>query len=160
MRVNVMAYDDGSGLSEFAGWFELNSAECFEEGTHWDGHNIVGDESGISRGVGYSELVRTAGGRWVLHTDRRNYFNGHDQWMFITPDAARDWLIRGGGWDDVVERYFGEIEEERGPGRPVVGAASSLRLGDDLTAALDTEAAAKGVTRAALVRSVLAEHVG
>lgn len=55
----------------------------------------------------------------------------------------------------------GEIEAlKRGPGRPEIGPAIQVRLPEDLLAAVDARADAEGVSRAEMVRMLLAEALG
>jgi hypothetical protein len=74
-----------------------------------------------------------------------------------TDDAkARDWLITNDE-DEAAEKYF-DIEEERGPGRPEVGGAVHVRLGEQL-AELDAWATAHGMTRAKAIREAVSRLV-
>ena len=134
-------------------WFDADRAEQFDEPTRWDGNNHKGVISGLQ--AGYEVLYRTAGGRWVRYYNASNEFNGPEFHEFITDDAARNWLLRADK-DDVVEKYFGEIEDEKGPGRPEVGPPTNLRLGAELTAKVDV-ARREGESRAAAIRRLLAE---
>jgi hypothetical protein len=128
-------------------WFDDNlTTEEIVEGKRWDGNNHRGIKSGLQ--IGYSELIRTKGGRWVCHTDARNEYNGPETYDFMTDDQARDWLMTAGSEEAeaALLKYFGEPEEESGPdlgGRPVVGPAFSVRFPVDLLARVD---AARGAT--------------
>lgn len=44
-------------------------------------------------------------------------------------------------------------------GRPEIGAPINIRLGDELLAAADAEAASLGVSRAEVIRTILAAHL-
>lgn len=146
-RINV--YEE-AGL---AGWFNPETATCYNQGKEWDGNNMVGV---ITRSQWVDEyLYRTAGGRWVLNHDASRYHNGSDDYRFLTDDEARDWLLRSEINDKAIEEHFGELEEERGPGRPEIGPPVNIRLGD-LLPKIDARANAEGVTRAELVRRLVA----
>jgi hypothetical protein len=132
-------------------WFDRDAAERFDEGTRWDGNNHRGVISGLQ--IGFECLYRTKGGRWVRYYDASSEFNGPQFYEFITDDEARTWLLQADK-DDAVEQYFGEIEEEKGPGRPEVGPATNVRLGEELTAKVDA-ARQEGESRAAAIRRLL-----
>lgn len=149
-RTNVYRYDERDGKT-LDGWFDPSSAERFEENRRWNGSNHIGVMSGGQ--AGYEELYHTKGGRWVRHYDFTSEYNGPECYEFLTSDAARDWLIKNQS-DDAVKRFFGELEEERGPGRPEVGPATNVRLGDALTVRLDA-ARQPGESRAAAIRRLL-----
>lgn len=153
-RVNVWspATEDGEP-SYMLGWFDIDAAEVFEQGTMWDGNNKVGV---ITRSQFVDEcLYRTAGGRWVLHHDGHRAYNGPITYRFISADEARDWLIRSEVNEEAIGEFFGPLEPERGPGRPEVGPAIHVRLTPELLAALDVEAERQGTSRAATVRHLL-----
>lgn len=124
-RINVYARSDESDTvgPKLAGWFDDSGAEWFREDSRWDGNQNVGIMSGIPAGVGYEGLHRTAQGRWVREYNARNYYNGPRSYEFVTDEAAREWLLRNGS-DDVVEKYFGPVEDEHGPGKPEIGPAT------------------------------------
>lgn len=152
-RVNVYTTDDITGEQKLQGWFDTASlVERIDEATHWDGHNNRGVISGLQ--IGNEQLLRTSSGRWVTRFDGRNEFNGNLVYEFVTDAQARDWLLRC-EFDDIAKKYFGEIEEERGPGgRPEIGGAIHVRLGE-LLARVDLAAARQGKTRAAFIRTVI-----
>jgi hypothetical protein len=59
-----------------------------------------------------------------------------------------------------VHEYFGEPEEERGPGRPEIGGTISVRLGDALPL-LDTYVKNEGLpSRADALRKIIHEKLG
>lgn len=158
-RVNVYSYFeneyDGQG-SALAGWFDPAKAECFDQGKDWDGSNMVGVLTGSQWVDEY--LYRTAGGRWVRNLDSTRYMNGPDRYEFLTDEQAKDWLLRSGNHDDAIERYFGDLEDEKGPGRPGIGGAVHVRLGDSVTA-IDAWAEQDGVSRAEWIRRAVEEAV-
>jgi hypothetical protein len=155
-RVNVYRHDETDGRI-LDGWFDPDKAELIKEGSRWDGNNNVGVLSDIPRGVGGEYLYRTAGGRWIRHLNARNYFNGPMTYEFITDEQAREWLVRAEQDDDVIEQYFGEVEEEHGPGRPEVGGRITTRFGDDLLARVDALANERGRSRADTIRFLVAQ---
>lgn len=148
-RINIYNVDE-YGDKTLEGWFDPTTATRYNQDTEWNGHNMVGV---ITRSEFVDEyLYRTKGGRWVLNHDASRYCNGPDTYAFLTDEQARDWLLRSERNDDVIEQYFGEVEEERGPGRPEVGDAYNLRFPAALMAQIDARAQAEGVKRAEMVR--------
>lgn len=161
-RINVyskagLSDFDGYGLKpELLGWFDPAKSEGFEQDEKWDGSNMVGVMSG-SQWID-EHLYRTKGGRWVRNHDATRYCNGPDTYEFLTDEQAKDWLLRSGNHDDAVERLFGEIEDEKGPGRPEIGTPVQVRLGD-LLGAVDAYAAECGIKRAEAVRRLVAARL-
>jgi hypothetical protein len=150
-RVNV--YDNET--RELLGWFDADTATKFEEDTYWDGRNRISKATGSQ--WNHEALYRTKGGRWVLN--RWSQWQGsRETWEFLDDDAAREWLISQ-NHDEEVRRYFGELEEERGPGRPEVGPAIHIRLSEDLLARVDQLSEIEGVSRAEMVRTLLDEAI-
>jgi len=148
VRENVFDRD-----GNFIGWFDRAKAEKFEEATRWDGNNHISIATGSQ--WDHEALYRTAGGRWVLH--------GWSQWegrperyRFISADEAREWLLLNQE-DGAVEKYFGEIEDEVGPGRPEIGPPILVHLPAEMTARLDALAEQDGVPRAEVIRRLLGE---
>ena len=113
-------------------WADLSKAEAYAGGTRWNGET----------------LYRTAGGRWLLNRD--------DAYRYLTDDEARDWLIRTEEHEDAIERHFGTPEEERGPGRPAIGAQVKIAIDPEMLAAVDVAAGSAGVTRSEWVRRAIA----
>ena len=147
-RINVC--DD---FGELAGWFDENKAERFSEATWWDGSNHVSVATGSQ--WDHQVLYRTKGGRWVLHS--WSQWQGRpERYRFITDAEAQTWLLKN-EHDAAVERFFGEIEEERGPGRPEIGPVIQVRLPEEMTAQLDALAERDGVPRAEVIRRLLGE---
>jgi hypothetical protein len=142
-RIKIQT-DDGLG------WFDSTRAEIYSEVTSWDGDNQVSVATG-----NYAEheaLYHTAGGRWVLH--HWSAWHGKPEtYEFIDDDRAREWLILN-EHDDAVAKHFGEIEEERGPGRPMIGGKVTIRLGD-LLADVEMYQAGHGLTQAAALRQIV-----
>jgi hypothetical protein len=147
-RINVYRYPDESdsfGETVRVGHFDG------EKALRWDDRDpISGNGSG---GPGRGQAVwRTSGGRWVLE-HWTSWQGERDRYEFITDEAAREWLLAN-DCDKAVTEYFGEIEEERGPGRPSVGEPINVRLGE-LLGRVDAFAAEGGVTRAEAVRQLV-----
>jgi hypothetical protein len=137
----------------FVGWFDRAKAEKFEEATRWDGNNHIS----IATGSQYDHeiLYRTAGGRWVLHS--WSQWEGRpERYQFTNADEAREWLLLNEE-DEAVEKYFGEIEDEVGPGRPEIGPPILVHLPAEMTARLDALAEQDGVPRAEVIRRLLGE---
>jgi hypothetical protein len=147
-RTNVyFSFDPEAGPKALAGYFDHDKAG------YWTDRDHNGNGSG---GTGRGEAVyRTAQGRWVL--ERWTRWQGEaNRCVFITPEGACEWLLRNYE-DQAVTRYFGELDDERGPGRPKIGGILPVRLGDDLLAHLETYAAEQGKGRAEVIRELLAE---
>ena len=140
-------------FGELVGWFDRAKAEEFAEATRWDGSNHISLATGSQ--WDHEILYRTAGGRWVLH--RWSQWQGRpESYRFVSDAKAREWLLANGE-DEAVQQHFGEIEEERGPGRPEIGPAVMIRLPEEMIAQLDEMAQRVEVSRAEIVRRMLAE---
>ena len=145
-RVNV--FDE---CGELEGWFDEAKAEEFKEATRWDGSNHISIATGSQ--WDHQALYRTAGGRWVLH--RWSQWQGRPEtYQFVTEKEAETWLLANSE-DEAVERFFGEIEEERGPGRPEIGPAIGVRLTEEMLGQLDAAAKVAEVSRAEIIRRLL-----
>lgn len=149
-RINVYTYEEFEGKT-LAGHFNHATAEEFKEGTRWDGHNHVSVHT--SDQFAHQVLYRTKGGRWVL-CNWSQWESVDETHEFVTDDQAREWLLIAEN-DAAVERYFGAIEDERGPGRPAIGPAVNIRFDGAVVARLDARAAAEGISRADLVRQLV-----
>ena len=148
IRENV--FDDEGN---FIGWFDRAKAEKFEEATRWDGNNHISIATGSQ--WDHEALYRTAGGRWVLHF--WSQWEGRpERYRFIDSDEAREWLLLNEE-DEAVERLFGEIEDEVGPGRPEIGPPILVHMPTEMTARLDALAEQDGVPRAEVIRRLLGE---
>lgn len=160
MRVNVYSTPTDCGDERvLLGWYDPERAvEAIDEDTRWDGNNWCGVTSGTTMGA-LATLYRTAGGRWVERQDRRRCriavtVQNPDTSRFLSDDEAREWLLINGR-DEVVERYWGPVAEESGPdlgGRPYVGPAISVKIPEDLLAAMDAASEAQGIARAEWIR--------
>lgn len=143
--------DDG----ERDGWFDQESATFFEGRREWDGANMACVH--LKDGTRRQHLYRTRGGRWVIQT-LSQWSHEQTGYMFVSDDQARDWLILNEN-DAVVEKYFGEIEEEVGPGRPTTGTSVKVNIPPHHIADLDTLAAEDGTSRADQIRKAVAEYL-
>ena len=153
-RTHVYRINPYDGTKTLAGWFDPDKAEAFEERVEFDGRNFVSTAPGVGQ-FEHEILYRTAGGRWVIcrWSQRAGVEPVH---RFIGDREAREWLTIA-GHDDAVRRFFGPVPEESGPGRPEVGPAIHTRLPADLLDQVDERAKAEGVTRAEMIRSLLAQ---
>ena len=72
---------------------------------------------------------------------------------------VREWLWHTGRAEAIVEYLDRPADEpeKRRPGRPQTGTAIHTRLPADLLAQVDERARAEGVTRAEMIRSLLAQ---
>jgi len=138
-------------FGELVGWFDRAKAEEFAEATRWDGSNHISLATGSQ--WDHQELYHTAGGRWVLHS--WSQWQGRpERYRFVDDDAAREWLLANGE-DEAAEKYFGEIEDERGPGRPEIGPVIQVRLPEELLERVDALAGQTGASRAETIRQLL-----
>ncbi len=159
-RINIYHYPDHDPADHdplppvLDGWFDESSAEVFLEDKQWDGNNHRSVHTGSE--FEHQTLYRTAGGRWVLHCWSQ-WQGTTPTYRFVTDNTAREWLIRNGD-DHHIARLFGELEAERGPGRPEVGPAVNIRLGD-LLPAVDQRAKDEGLTRAEMIRRLVAAGI-
>jgi hypothetical protein len=142
-----------------------------EDGRHaghfdWDkkgGRWSDGDRGGYGNGSGGTgrgqAIVLTSGGKWVLE-HWTNWNNEADRYEYVTADTAREWLLRNNE-DTAVAEHFGEIpeEEDKRTGRPAIGAAVNIRLGDDLLAMVDEYASRRSINRAEAIRRLVTDAV-
>lgn len=154
-RINVtgrIGTDDyGNPATGLIGWFDLDKAVTYEEATDWDGQNRVSVNPGCAP-YGHQRLHRTAGERWVLNSWSQ-WQGSPDIFEFISDDRVREWLLLN-GHDKAVAEHFGPVEDERGPGRPEVGARVGVRLGEMLPA-VDAYADGHGISRAEAIRRLI-----
>jgi hypothetical protein len=152
-NVYVTDEDECRGLhSVLAGWFDLDRADHFPEGKRWDGSNNISLATGSQ--WEHEALYRTAGGRWVLNS--WSQLQGTTpEWVFATEGEAREWLLRNEYSAEEVETATGDpVEDERGPGRPAVGPAVTVRFPEELLERVDAAADAAGLSRAAWLRLI------
>lgn len=157
-RITIHEIDEFGDRTNL-GWFDLDATtEHVVEGERWDGNNMRGVISRLQ--LGRAELYRTKGGRWVQHEDASREFNGPNRWTFLSPDEARDWLIRSQATeaDELVEKYWPETPEEVGPdpkgGRPAIGPTINVAFQRDLLDRIDETAKNAELSRAAWLRKV------
>ena len=151
-RINVYKHNDEwdyEGTRSLEGWFDSAKADG------WTDRDYNGNGSdGIGRG---QAVYRTAQGRWVL--ENWSIWQGEaNRCEFIEPEQAREWLLRNDE-DAAVAKYFGEVEEERGPGRPKIGGKALINIGDDLLTEVDAYASEHGQSRAQVARIALGEFL-
>lgn len=146
--------DDGEPVTGVVGWFDRDKATSWNEETYWDGNNHVSKATWNQ--WDHETLYRTAQGRWVLNWWSQ-YQGTQESVTYASDDKARQWLLAN-DYDDAVEQYFGPMEPERGPGRPVVGGRVEARLGD-LLPQVDEWATQHGVTRAEAIRLLVADSL-
>lgn len=135
MRVNI--YDTPDYPDErpaLVGWYDPNQCEHWDSETEWDGNNNTPLVTGSH--TEWERLFRTPGGRWVVYHWSR--WEGHpDRHSFVSPEDAREWMIRAGLDSAEIERATGQaVEPERGPGQPRIGQQIKATLPDDQVAAL------------------------
>lgn len=152
-RINIYGEQEGpDGRRPLIGWFDRDAAKgVFTEDTNWDGSNHVSVATGSQ--WDHEELYCTAQDRWVLRWWSQ-WQGRQERYSFITPDQAREWLLANNR-DQDVEAMFGEVEQERGPGRPAVGTPINIRLSDQALGRVDQFAADNDVSRAAAVRQLV-----
>jgi hypothetical protein len=158
-RINVYDYPARDDLDAtgpvLSGWFNDATATDFAEATYWDGNNHI---SRATRSQwDHERLSRTKGGRWVLNcwSQRQGSVESYE---FVSDEQAKTWLLAN-EHDAAVAEHFGQVEDEKGPGRPEVGPAVNFRLPEPLLAQVDAYAQEHGVTRAAAMRTLLAERL-
>lgn len=149
-RTNVHHFDAIEGTT-LAGWFDRNAADEYDEATEWDGNNHISRATGSQ--WDHETLYRTKGGRWVLHCSSMRQ-GSRRSYEFVTDEDAQTWLLAN-EHEDAVTKHFGPIPDESGPGRPREGTAISTRLRDDQLADLDRLAAARSISRADAIRTVI-----
>lgn len=77
------ALDNGS-------WLNLETAEQFDEATHWNGSNHISVATGSQ--WEHERLYRTKSGRWVLNTWSQ-WQGSRETWIEIDNEAAAKWLV-------------------------------------------------------------------
>jgi hypothetical protein len=155
-RINVYSVADESDRMnedgpQLLGWFDSSKS------SRWTDRDYNGNGSG---GTGRGQAVnRTAQGKWVLE-HWTCWVNEHDRYEYITPDAARECLLRNQE-DEAAAKYFGDLaeEEDRRPGRPEIGEPVNVRLGSDLLAMVDAYASERSISRAEALRRLVTDAV-
>lgn len=101
-----------------------------------------------------TELLRTAGGRLVL-AHRSQWANVPTVYSGDAAEVAEFCLAHNIDAPEAVE----SVPSWDGPGRPAIGPEVTVRMGQNLITLLDRRAAEKGVTRAQLIRDLLADNL-
>jgi hypothetical protein len=155
-RISIITYDELTGDRTLEGHFDPSQCESFDEATRWDGNNNVSVNTGGK--YEHEQLYRTPGGRWVLK--RWSQWQGVETtYRFLDDTQAQEWLLIAEE-DEAVEKYFGEIPDERGPGRPGIdGSTFSVKFPADLLDRVDAAAKTAGVSRAEWLRRAAAAHL-
>lgn len=154
-RTNVYRYPRGyHEAGELDGWFVPAECEAIvERGVLSDEEFAAAMRKGSVRGV-IETLYRTPQEHWVLRRSWRDSTGEiPDPYEFLTDDQALDWLTRQ-GYEDHVERFFGTLPTERGPGRPEISGRVQVRLGD-LLERVDAYASQGGISRAQAIRKLI-----
>lgn len=153
-RTTVYRYDEEWGPI-LDGHFDRDKAEAIDEETRWNGSNNVSVHTRDE--FDHQRLYRTAQGRWVLHGWSQRQGRA-DTFEFISDEYARDWLIVNND-EAVLTRFFPDVPEERGPGRPAIGPAVTIRFPPTVLEAVDAAAAAVGMNRSEYMRHLVELHV-
>ena len=158
-RITITA-DQPYGPPTIEGWFDPDKSDHYPEERTED---LEGNRTGVCSGSRwvYESLYRTPGGRWVHRVDGTSHFDGRDEYRFIGADAAQAWLLRSGGHDDALERWFSTAEEE-GPsrGRPRIGDPITIAFPAALLADVDAAAAEADMSRAEWIRGTVRKALG
>ena len=88
-------------------WFDVDSAEKFEEATFWDGRNRISRATGSQ--WDHETLYRTKSGHWVKHWWSQ-WQGSVDRWELLSDDEAARWLVRNGY--DPSEHGLAELAEQ------------------------------------------------
>jgi hypothetical protein len=108
MRAVVYREDDDAYAGEprkVEGWFDASKAEC------WPCDMSI-DANGNRPASGVN-LLRTAGGRWVLHY-WSSWQGAKPTYKFINSEQAREWALANED-EGVLTRFFADLPEEIGP---------------------------------------------
>ncbi len=150
MAEKVTVHDE---YGEVQGWFTVDKAEKFSEGTRWDGNNHISLATGSQ--WDHEALYRTAGGRWVIYF--YSQWQGRaDHYRFVDDEQALEWLIKNKEEEEKYSKYFPRgIDEERGPGRPPVGDVVQVRFDPAKIKMLDALARDEETSRAEMIRRLV-----
>jgi hypothetical protein len=72
-------------------WFDLESAQCWEEDTWFNGSNHISSATGSQ--WEHEKLYRTKSGKWVLN-HWSQYQNSAETWEEIDNETAAKWLVK------------------------------------------------------------------
>ena len=111
--------------------------------------------------MGLRVALSHTGSRWVHRVDGTSHFDGRDEYRFVDADQAQAWLLRSGGHDEALERWFSTAEEE-GPtrGRPRIGDPITIAFPSGLLADVDAAAARANMCRAEWIRNACVRALG
>lgn len=147
-RITIRSNDGG-----VLGWFDPDTATEYTEAREWDGNNHISVPTGNP--WDHQALYRTSGGRWVLEHSS-NWKGKLTRYEYLSDEAAQEWLVLN-EHDAAITEHFGELEAERGPGRPEVGKPINIRLGAKLLSAVDQAREVSGQSRADLLRDLVSQ---
>lgn len=88
---------------DYAGWFDRDKAQVFEEARDHDGRNLIPRKTGDQ--WSHQRLYRTAKGKWVIRK-WSDWQGSRDSFSLITQDQATAWLIENNHAID--QRWFQE----------------------------------------------------
>lgn len=131
-------------------YFDLAKTERWSGATRWDGSNNADINVGANR---RQDLLRTAGGRWVIET-RSSWVGEGDRYSWATDEQAHEWLMFNEEEAAAIQ-LFGPAADERGPGRPAVGPVVKARFDEQTIARIDAFATDHGVSRADAIRQLV-----
>lgn len=98
--MNRQPLDDG-------GWFDLDTAEHWDEATRHDGRNMISIATGSQ--WDHEELYRTRKGLWVLHAWSQ-WQGSTESWQRLSTPIAIEWLIRNKESDAAERHGAAEVE--------------------------------------------------
>ena len=96
------AMTDGNG-----NWFNIESADCFNEDSNWNGSNNISLATGSQ--WGHEALYRTVGGKWVLNS-WSNWQGVLETWEIVNNEFAAKWLVTNNQNSDIVNEQIEELE--------------------------------------------------
>jgi hypothetical protein len=96
------ALTDNSGQ-----WFDIETAEIFEEDSQWNGNNHVSCATGSQ--WNHEKLYRTASGKWVLNWWSQMQ-GSLESFSEITDEQAAAWLITNNQESEIVKNEIAELE--------------------------------------------------
>ena len=96
------ALTDNSGQ-----WFDIETAEVFEESMEWNGNNNISCATGSQ--WEHEKLHRTASGKWVLNWWSQMQ-GSLESWTEVSDEEAARWLVRNGEESDIVSDEIADLE--------------------------------------------------
>lgn len=78
-------------LTDGSGWFDLEKATAFKEGSWWDGRNHISKATGGQ--WNHEILYRTKNGKWVLNAYSQSE-GSRETYETITDSQAAAWFIK------------------------------------------------------------------